>query len=125
MGLVRLLFSFNGRISRAEYLLGLAIVVGVSLLWWGVVCWIALRSFPFNTRSVAIDLISVVLGLWGGWVSLATAAKRLHDLNMSGFWCLAALIPLVGFVAPLLFLLIPGEEYANQYGPVSSERRAA
>jgi uncharacterized membrane protein YhaH (DUF805 family) len=110
MGLVRLLFSFNGRIGRAEYLLGLVIVLVSLCLGLGAI-GVALRSTGLEAPGM---IIVVVLFLWA---KFAIAAKRLHDLGRSGFWCLALFIPVVGFVVALMFLFASGEEYDNQCGP--------
>jgi uncharacterized membrane protein YhaH (DUF805 family) len=110
MGFVRLLFSFNGRIGRAEYLLGLAIAL-VGLCLGLVAIGAALRS----TGLEALGMI--IVGVLFFWAKFALAAKRLHDLGRSGFWCLALFVPVVGFVLVLMFLFVSGEEYDNQYGP--------
>src|SRR5450631_2036130 len=110
MGLVRLLISFDGRIGRAEYLLGLAIALA-GLCLGLIAIGAALRS----TGLDALGMIIVVVLFF--WAKFALAAKRLHDLGKSGFWCLALFVPVVGFVVALMFLFVPGEEYDNQYGP--------
>jgi uncharacterized membrane protein YhaH (DUF805 family) len=111
MGLVRLLFSFNGRIGRAQYLLGLAIVLVGLFLGLG-----AIGAALHGTGLDALGMIILVVLFF--WAKFAIAAKRLHDLGKSGFWCLALFVPVVGFVVLLMFLFVPGEEYDNQYGLV-------
>ena len=110
MGLVRLIFSFNGRIGRAEYLLGLVIALVGLFLGLGAI-GAALRSTGLDALGMIIVLVLFF------WAKFAIAAKRLHDLGKSGFWCLALFVPVVGFIVVLMFLFVPGEEYDNQYGP--------
>ncbi|WNY28254.1 hypothetical protein MmiEs2_04380 [Methanimicrococcus stummii] len=54
--------------------------------------------------------------------------RRLHDLNMSGWWLLSyvfVLIPLIGLIYPIVFeiilLLTPGKIGPNKYGDNSLE----
>ena len=76
MAWVSLLFSFNGRIGRARYLL---VELGLLTLW--LTLWL---NPPFSSSwahwLAAIPLI---------WVNLAVTAKRLHDRDRSGWWALA------------------------------------
>lgn len=70
------------------------------------------------------------LGLYGLFAlavfipSIAVTVRRLHDRDMSGWWylgfALAGLIPFVGFLASLAFLVIlflPGTSGSNRFGP--------
>ncbi len=92
-----LLFSFRGRIGRADF----AVFWLIQLVVWGiyqVALWrryvvvsydaaqrahIALEAPP-GVRAVLFFLSAVAL-----WISLAVQIKRLHDFNSSG-WPLAA-----------------------------------
>ncbi|MEZ4200603.1 MAG: DUF805 domain-containing protein [Candidatus Paceibacterota bacterium] len=49
--------------------------------------------------------------------SLGLTARRLHDTNMSGWWQLIGLIPLVGLIVMIVFLVRDSQPEANQYGP--------
>ena len=75
-------------------------------------------------------LITVVLGILGGdqevlaglyslavlLPSLAVSVRRLHDTNRSGLWILIALIPLVGAIVLLVFLVQDSDRIENRYG---------
>lgn len=52
------------------------------------------------------------------------AVRRLHDLNLSGWYYLAFLIPVVGGLFALYTLFAPGTVGANKYGadPLENER---
>ena len=43
--------------------------------------------------------------------------RRLHDMNASGWWSVITVVPLVNFIAILVFLFKPGSVGANNYGP--------
>lgn len=70
------------------------------------------------------------LGLYGLFAlfafipSIAVTVRRLHDRDMSGWWylgfTLAGILPLVGLIASLVFLvllLLPGTSGSNRFGP--------
>lgn len=76
----------------------------------------------FNVIIVTVlELIgfSLLLGLY----SLATlvpvwavTARRLHDINRSGWWQLLSLIPIVGPIIVFIWLITIGTPGENQYG---------
>jgi uncharacterized membrane protein YhaH (DUF805 family) len=43
--------------------------------------------------------------------------RRLHDTDHSGWWSLLGLVPLVGTVVMLIFLLTESEPGENRFGP--------
>jgi len=48
---------------------------------------------------------------------LAVAFRRLHDTDRSGWWLLLALLPIVGWIALLIFYVLPGTLGPNRFGP--------
>ena len=48
--------------------------------------------------------------------SLSIATRRLHDTGRSGWWQLLWLVPLVGFIIMLVFLVKDSQD-DNDYGP--------
>jgi uncharacterized membrane protein YhaH (DUF805 family) len=48
--------------------------------------------------------------------SLAAAARRLHDTGRSGWWQLIGLIPLLGAIVLIVFLVQDSEAGDNAYG---------
>ena len=48
--------------------------------------------------------------------SISIAARRLHDTGRSGWWQLISLIPLIGAIVLIVFLVQDSHE-ENQYGP--------
>ncbi len=49
--------------------------------------------------------------------SLAVGVRRLHDTGRSGWWLLISLIPLVGVIVLIVFMVTEGERQPNAYGP--------
>ena len=106
--------NFSGRASRSEY-------------WW-----FALFGFVVNASANIIDAIlgiEIISGSpYGPLTSIAILAlllpqislvvRRLHDTGRSGWMYLLALIPCVGFIILLVFLVQDGEPHPNAYGDV-------
>lgn len=61
-------------------------------------------------------LINTLVGLALFLPSLAVAARRLHDTGRSGWWLLLILIPVLGWIALLVFYCLDSTS-DNQYGP--------
>jgi uncharacterized membrane protein YhaH (DUF805 family) len=84
MNLVRMCFSFSGRMKRAKYWIGFGIAYGMIIL--ALSLWFII---PENVQW------SAIVGLWAlVWnvALLAVATKRLHDLNISGWWLLGFMV---------------------------------
>jgi uncharacterized membrane protein YhaH (DUF805 family) len=104
--------TFSGRARRAEY-------------WWFFL-FAALASFVAGIIDGVLGTVdsSASIGLFGLLVSLALfvpslaiAVRRLHDTDRSGWWVLAFLIPLAGFVLWLVFMCSDSHPQANRFGP--------
>jgi len=48
--------------------------------------------------------------------SLAVGARRLHDINKSGWFQLIWFIPILGWIYMIYLLVQDGDAAANQYG---------
>lgn len=53
--------------------------------------------------------------------SLAVTVRRLHDIGRSGWWFLLGLIPIVGAIVLLVFMVTDSQAGANRYGPNPKE----
>jgi uncharacterized membrane protein YhaH (DUF805 family) len=63
-------------------------------------------------------------GVLGGLYSLAVllpglgvSVRRLHDTGRSGWWLFIGLIPLIGAIILLIYMVSDSQEGTNQYGP--------
>ena len=98
--------DFAGRSRRKEY--------------WMFVLFNILISFVLYFIEGLAGGPGVVGGLYSLAVlipSIAVGVRRLHDTNRTGWWLLIGLIPLIGTVILIIFLVQDGEQGANQYGP--------
>ena len=120
--------SFEGRINRQKWWLGLIILF---VLEW--IVFIILGMFLGGPMRMAMEggdpaametmsggmmtavFILLLVFLWPG---LALYAKRWHDRGKSGWWTLIILVPIIGSIWALVECgFLRGTEGANAYGP--------
>ena len=103
-----LFFSFEGRINRGKFWLGIVIL-------WAFV-WV-LAIIAGATNSAFLLWLVVILSILIIWPSLALSIKRWHDRNKSGWWVLIGLVPLIGGIWALIETgFLPGTVGPNEYG---------
>jgi uncharacterized membrane protein YhaH (DUF805 family) len=49
--------------------------------------------------------------------SLGVGIRRLHDTGRSAWWLLIVLVPILGWIALIVFYATDGEPGENRYGP--------
>lgn len=64
-----------------------------------------------------IPIVGFVVALATLVPSICLGIRRLHDTGRSGLWLLIVLIPLIGALVLLFFLVQPSQAEANKYGP--------
>ena len=90
--------DFNGRASRSEF------------WWWylfNLICWIV--GFIINP----IVEIIIILGL--ALPYFAVAARRLHDIDKSGWWQLIVLT-VIGIILLIIWWATVGKKNKNKHG---------
>jgi len=101
--------TFTGRARRAEYwyfMLANLIVM--------VLCQIILAVSPQS--AVFVLALSTAYSLATCVPSLALSARRLHDVGKSGWYIVATLIPVVGWIWYLILVCTQGKAGDNEYG---------
>lgn len=97
---------FSGRARRKEYwmfiLFNFIIVLGL-----GVVEGLA------GGPGVLGSLYSLAVLI----PSIAVSVRRLHDTNRSGWWLLIGVVPLIGAIVLLIFVVQDSQPGENRYGP--------
>jgi uncharacterized membrane protein YhaH (DUF805 family) len=104
--------SFDGRINRKPFWLGIVVMIAISIV-------ASILDLIFGTRSAenGFGIISGIVSLIMIYPSLALYAKRWHDRGKSGWWSLIILVPLVGAIWILVELgFLRGTEGPNNYG---------
>jgi uncharacterized membrane protein YhaH (DUF805 family) len=101
--------DFKGRASRSEY-------------WWYTL-FIVLASFA---AAIISDRVSALFALATLLPSIAVGARRLHDTNRSGWLQLIVLIPVLGWLVLLYFMLQEPKE-PNRFGaaPLPDSQQSA
>ena len=60
--------------------------------------------------------VSVLYSLAVFIPTLAVSVRRLHDTERSGWWLLIGLIPVIGVLVLLVFMILEGHSGDNDYG---------
>ena len=116
--------GFSGRASRSEY-------------WWFM---LFLQIVPIVGYVLVFAYISVALGEEGATMSfetlmnllllpslvtlafllpaLSVSVRRLHDTGKSGWMLLITLIPCIGLILWLVWMIEDGQPHVNAYGAV-------
>lgn len=101
--------NFSGRAGRREYWTFVLINFAASIV------------LNFLARQVGIlGILSMLFSLAIFVPSLAVGVRRLHDTNKSGWFFLLVLIPVLGWLALLIFMLLESGG-DNQYGAVPND----
>jgi uncharacterized membrane protein YhaH (DUF805 family) len=116
---------FTGRARRKEYwmfvLYNFLISIGIGIVD-------SLLGLRIVNSNVNLGVLGSLYSLAVLIPSLAVAVRRLHDTEHSGWWIFISLIPLIGFIVLLVFLVTDGQPGGNKYGPNpkgSSEEKKA
>jgi uncharacterized membrane protein YhaH (DUF805 family) len=101
--------GFSGRARRKEYWMFFLfnVVISVVLAVLGAVTG---ATTLFGAVSVLYFLALLIPGI-------AVTIRRLHDTGRSGWWILIGLVPLVGFIILIVFMVQDSQPGPNQYGP--------
>lgn len=120
--------NFSDRASRSEYwwfILFNAVVSFIGNIVGTVLALIASSMTSSATVIIGVAYIPILIVLLILIVpGIAVTIRRVHDLDLSGWWVLgmyiAACIPLVNIVAlivAIIFLCKPGTVGTNRFGP--------
>jgi len=139
--MLRILFGFEGRIGRRNYLLAIlgqsAVLTGMFLAFGtAILSLFAMMGIEMVGIATIVFMI-IVLGM-SIYMGLAAQVKRLHDMNMSGWFTavnfiawplsfsliasdpsngpIALLFSLVPFGLGIACLFFPGTRGPNQFG---------
>lgn len=97
---------FTGRASRSEFWWWALIALVVSLVLNGLDR--AVGGGGNMMTSPHLTLFSVISSLWGLATlvpGIAVGVRRLHDADHSGWWLLIGLVPVIGAIVLLVFLV--------------------
>jgi uncharacterized membrane protein YhaH (DUF805 family) len=108
--------GFSGRARRSEY-------------WWFALFAIlvnvvarVLDSVLFDTSTASTGIFGIIVGLALFLPGLAVAVRRLHDTDRTGWWVLIGLVPLVGAIVLLVFMVSDSKPGTNRFGASPKEQ---
>jgi uncharacterized membrane protein YhaH (DUF805 family) len=103
--------TISGRAPRSEY-------------WWWIVFLIVanivlgfLDGLVFGWSEDSAAILGPLFGLAVFLPSICVAGRRLHDRDMSAWWLLLMLIPVIGSLILLVIYALPGTPGPNRFGP--------
>lgn len=112
--------TFSGRARRSEYWWWvLFTVIGQAVLGVADQMIFGWQSMTVGDAEVAVNagplagVFSLVILLPG----ISVMVRRLHDTGRSGWWFWIVLIPLIGWIFLLYWMIKAGDAGNNAYGP--------
>ena len=84
--------------------------------WWFQLIWVVsyLATIIFENESAIFFFLGIIIIIA---IPLFTVGiRRLHDTNKSGFYVLWSLLPFIGGVVVLAFMIGEGSKGKNKYG---------
>ena len=102
--------TFSGRASRSEYWYFILLVSGSILLF------VLLGVFAGGSGFAQFIPLMILLYLGVLVPIIAVTARRLHDINKSGWWQLIELT-IIGILLIIIWNATEGEKKKNIYGP--------
>lgn len=97
---------FAGRAHRTEFWM-FTLVNYVIIIVLGII----------ETAVGLVGVLTTVYVLAVLLPNLGVTVRRLHDTDRSGWWILIGLIPVIGWLVLLIFMVLDSTEGDNQYGP--------
>jgi uncharacterized membrane protein YhaH (DUF805 family) len=106
--------TFSGRASRSEYwwsYLGYSVIAMVA---W-IVAFVVVLAVP---DLAAVLLVPMLVALAMIIPMLSVSVRRLHDTGKSGWMILIMMIPCIGIILWIVWMVEDGQAHDNAYGPV-------
>jgi uncharacterized membrane protein YhaH (DUF805 family) len=102
---------FNGRARRKEYWLFFLFNIIISIVL-GIIDGIVGTSGAVGSLGLLGCIYTLAVLIPG----IAVAVRRLHDTSRSGWWILIGLIPIIGAIVLIVFMVQDGKPGENQFG---------
>jgi uncharacterized membrane protein YhaH (DUF805 family) len=97
--------DFRGRARRKEYwmfvLINLLIAIAIGIV----------------DAMIGFGILGFVYAVAVFLPSIAVTVRRLHDSGRTGWWILIGLVPFVGILVILVFMVLDSQPGDNAYGP--------
>jgi uncharacterized membrane protein YhaH (DUF805 family) len=114
--------DFSGRARRKEYWYWYLFNLLISIF---IVVVSLVITPPYGTGTdngigwlgLFIYLVAIIYSLGVIIPNLAVTVRRLHDTNRSGWWYFISMVPFIGGIILLIYLIEDSTPGDNQYGP--------
>lgn len=110
------MYLFQGRLNRTDYAIGsgILLVTCIVLLGFGFV----VIGLPFDQLVFhPLFMLTVGIALLG---TISLSVRRLHDMDLSGWWCLLQFVSIINFIFGIYLFAKAGTESENKYGQPQS-----
>ena len=116
MNITHLLFSYQGRVRRLHFWLGLIGAGIVFCVLYGIL--FSMSGYASGSPNGLVIALMLAVDLVWLYVALAIEVKRCHDRDKSGWFVLIGLIPIIGAIWLLVELgFLDGTQGPNRFGP--------
>jgi uncharacterized membrane protein YhaH (DUF805 family) len=96
---------FRGRARRREYWYFVLFNLIISII-------LIIIDYMINS-SILVTLYSLGVLI----PSIAVTVRRLHDTDRRGWWIFISLIPIIGAIVLLIFMVLDSQKGENRFGP--------
>ena len=98
--------NFSSRAARSEY-------------WYWVLFNVLAQVVTeiIDNAVIGMSVTTAIFSLAVLLPGIAVAARRLHDVDRTGWWLLLAFVPVVGLIVLLIWFCTKGTDGPNRFGP--------
>jgi uncharacterized membrane protein YhaH (DUF805 family) len=107
-------FSPTGRISRWPYFWRVLVLYLLAFACYGLP---ALAEYQFGDTAPVWQNLALAGMVFCAYLIFLQTVKRLHDLNMRGWWLLILLLPIVSLLLGAGMQFVAGTPGPNRFGP--------
>ena len=104
--------TISGRARRAEYWYFYLAIIIAAIIAATLDVVVGVITF-----GLGAGIFSIIVTLGIIIPSICVTIRRLHDQDRSGWWILIALVPAIGGIVLLVFMILRGTEGDNRFGP--------
>lgn len=108
------LFTTTGRLRRRTYFWNLLLLYGLAFAFYGLP---ALAEMQFGSTAPRWRHLAVAGLALCYYLLIVRVVKRLHDLNLRGWWLLLGMLPVVGLAMGGGLQFVSGTAGSNRFGP--------
>jgi uncharacterized membrane protein YhaH (DUF805 family) len=119
LGALKKYADFSGRARRREYWFFVLFNIIISIVL--TICDVFVGTY---SAAASIGILTGIYTLAVLIPGIAVTVRRLHDTGRSGWWVLIILVPLIGAIVLLIFMVIDSQPGTNAYGSSPKEGEA-